>query len=58
MEVDSVTVRYIPVMPIKRIKEQKVRAHLLFCTDTVFSKLSLGLALYFELGLGLTLGLE
>ena len=47
--------RYI--MPIKRIREQRVSAHL-FIYSFLFFNLSLGFGLDFEFGLGLTLGLE
>ena len=47
--------RYI--MPIKRIREQRVSAHLLIYSF-LFFKLSLGFGLDFEVGLGLTLGLD
>ena len=42
------------VTPIKRIREQRVSAHLLF----LFFKLLLGFGLDFEFGFGLTLGLD
>ena len=43
--------------PTKRIKEQRVSAHLLIYS-ILFFKLSLGFGLDFEFGLELTLGLE
>ena len=45
------------VTPIKRIREQRVRAHLLIYSFSFF-KLSLGFGLDFEFGLELTLGLD
>ena len=44
-------------MPIKRIREQRVSAHLLIYSFWFF-KLLLGFGLDFEFGLGLTLGLD
>ena len=55
MEVASITLRY--VTPIKRIREQRMGAHLLIYSFLLF-QLSLGFGLDFEFGLGLTLGLE
>ena len=45
------------LMPIKRIREQRLSAYLLIYSF-VFFKLSLGFGFGFELGLGLMLGLE
>ena len=58
MEVAGVMlqVMYTGIMPIKKITEQRVRAHLLIFF--LRQKLSLGFGLEFEFGLGLTLGLE
>ena len=54
-EVASITVCY--VTPIKRIREQRVSAHLFIYSFLLF-KLLLGFGLDFEFGLGLTLGLD
>ena len=45
------------VTPIKRIREERVKARLLIYSFLLF-RLTLGFGLDYEYGLGLTLGLE